>query len=131
MIFVDTTFLIALLIKTDSHHETALKMSDSIHERKVINNTVLNETLNSFTGKGGKVGKELFRVINEMFDIKYLADSDYEAAIDIYLNYDSAINYSDCTILTTMFQNGISKIVTFDSDFEKIKGLTIWDENFE
>jgi predicted nucleic acid-binding protein len=66
-----------------------------------------------------------------MFDIKYLSDSDYEAAIDIYLNYDSAINYSDCTILTTMFQNGISKIVTFDSDFEKIKGLTIWDENFE
>ena len=49
--------------------------------------------------------------------------SDYETAIDIYLNYDSAINYSDCTILTTMFQNGISKIVTFDSDFEKIRGI--------
>ncbi len=125
MIFVDTTFLIALLIKSDPLHEKALEVSKSIHDRKVINNTVLNETLNAFTGKGGKVGKELYKLINEMFDIKYLNSNDYEEAIDIYLDFDSSINYSDCTILTSMFKNGINKIATFDSDFEKIRGLTI------
>lgn len=125
MIFIDTTFLIALLFKTDPLHEKALIIADSINERKVINNTVLCETLNSFSGKGGKIGKELYSVINEMFDIKYLDFSDYGMAMDIYLNYDSSINYSDCTILTTMFQNKINKIATFDSHFEKIKGLIV------
>lgn len=125
MIFVDTSFLIALLISTDQFHEKALSISKTINERKVINNTVLNETLNAFTGKGGKVGKELYNVIMEMFDIQYLTPDDYEDAIDIYLHFDSSINYSDCTILSTMFQNDINRIVSFDSDFEKISGISI------
>lgn len=124
MIFVDTSFLIALLIKTDSYHEKALKIAESIHERKVINNTVLNETLNAFTGKGGKLGKELHNIIGEMFDIQFLNQADYENAMEIYLHLDSSINYSDCTILSTMLQNKINKIISFDSDFEKIKGIT-------
>ena len=105
MIFVDTSFLIALLVKTDSHHEKALKIAESIHERKVINSTVMNETLNAFTGKGGKIGKELYQIIEEMFDIEYLNQSDYEHAMEIYLHFDSSINFSDCTILSTMIRN--------------------------
>ena len=125
MIFVDTTFLLALLIKTDSHHETALNIGRDIHEKKIINNTVLNETLNSFSGKGGKIGKQLYQTINEIFEVVYLDEDDYSEAIDLYLNYDSSINYSDCTILETMFKNKIDKIATFDSDFDKIKGIKI------
>lgn len=125
MIFIDTSFLIALLIKTDPLHERALEISEEIHDRKVINNTVLNETLNAFTGNGGKLGRKLYDVINEMFDIEYLDSIEYKNSIDIYLNYDSSINYSDCTILTTMFQNRINKIATFDSHFEKIDWLTV------
>lgn len=125
MIFVDTSFLIALLIKTDQFHEKALEISQTINERKVINNTVLNETLNAFTGKGGKVGKELYNVILEMFDIQYLTPADYDDAIDLYLHYDSSINYSDCTILSTMFQNDIDQILSFDTDFEKVNGMSV------
>ena len=43
----------------------------------------------------------------------------------IFLDFDSSINYSDCNILTSLFKNGINKIATFDSDFEKIRGLII------
>jgi hypothetical protein len=125
VIFVDTSFLIALLIKTDQFHEKALEISQTINERKVINNTVLNETLNAFTGKGGKVGKELYNVILEMFDIQYLTPADYDDAIDLYLHYDSSINYSDCTILSTMFQNDIDQILSFDTDFEKVNGMSV------
>ena len=125
MIFVDTSFLIALLISSDQFHEKALSISQTINERKVINNTVLNETLNAFTGKGGKVGKELYNLILKMFDIQYLTPDDYNGAMDLYLYYDSTINYSDCTILSTMFQNDISQILSFDSDFEKINGISI------
>lgn len=125
MIFVDTSFLIALLITKDRFHKRAIEISQSINERKVINNTVLSETLNAFSGKGGKVGKDLYDALIEMFDIQYLTKDDYEDAINLYLQYDSSINYSDCTILSTMFQNNINQIVSFDSDFEKINGVSI------
>lgn len=125
MIFVDTSFLISLLVKTDSHHEKALKIAESIHERKVINSTVMNETLNAFTGKGGKIGKELYQIIEEMFDIEFLNQSDYEHALEIYLQFDSSINFLDCAILSTMIRNKIDKIISFDSDFEKVKGIKI------
>ena len=125
MIFVDTSFLIALLISTDHFHERALEISETINERKVINNTVLNETLNAFSGKGGKIGKDLYNIILEMFDVEYLSPVDYEKAIDLFLHYDSSLNYSDCTILTTMFQNNIDRIVSFDRDFEKIEMINL------
>lgn len=125
MIFVDTSFLIALLISTDHFHERALEISETINERKVINNTVLNETLNAFSGKGGKIGKDLYNIILEMFDVEYLSPVDYEKAMDLFLHYDSSINYSDCTILTTMFQNNINRIVSFDRDFEKIEMINL------
>lgn len=125
MIFVDTSFLIALLISTDHFHERALEISETINERKVINNTVLNETLNAFSGKGGKIGKDLYNIILEMFDVEYLSPVDYEKAMDLFLHYDSSINYSDCTILTTMFQNNIDRIVSFDRDFEKIEMINL------
>ena len=127
MIFVDTSFLLALLIKTDPFHEKALQIGETIHEKKVINNVVLTETLNAFTSKGGKVGKELYHGITEMFEIKYLNKSDYDDAIELYLNLDSSINYSDCTILSTMINNKINRIASFDSDFKRIKGINVID----
>lgn len=125
MIFVDTSFLLALLIETDPFHEKALQISETIHEKKVINNIVLTETFNAFTSKGGKVGKELYHSISEMFEVKYLNKSDYDDSMELYLNLDSSINYSDCTILLTMINSKIDRIVTFDSDFKKIKGITV------
>ena len=125
MIFVDTSFLLALLIKTDPFHKKALQIAEGIHEKKVINNVVLIETLNAFTSKGGKLGMELYQSITEMFEVKYLNESDYDEVIGLYLNFDSSINYSDCTILYTMMNNKINRIASFDSDFNKIKGITV------
>lgn len=125
MIFIDTSFLLALLIKSDVNHYNALELSDKFHENKMINSTVLTETLNAFTCIGGKIGISLYQNFKEMFDIDYLTIADYEDAINIYLSYDSSINYSDCTILKSMQKHNINKIATFDSDFKKINGLKI------
>ena len=125
MIFVDSSFLIARLIKNDKNHERALSIETQLNEKRYINNTVLTETLNSFTNVGGNLGKQLFLALTEINELIYLSQEDYEKSLDIYLHYDSSINYADCTILESMEKLGLNKIVTFDSDFEKIKGLEI------
>jgi len=125
MIFIDTSFLLALLIKSDVNHKRALQLSKLFNENKMINTTVLTETLNAFIGIGGKIGISLYETLKEMFDIDYLTPSDYDEAVKIYLSYDSSINYSDCTILKSMQKNNIYRIATFDSDFNKVNGLEV------
>jgi hypothetical protein len=125
MIFIDSSFLLALLIKSDINHHRALELGDNFYENKMINTTVLTETLNAFNAVGGKTGVSLYENLKEMFEIDYLTINDFDESIEIYLKYDSSINYSDCTILKSMQKNNISKIATFDSDFKKVNGIEI------
>lgn len=125
MIFVDTSFILSLLIKSDLNHSRALELSETFHENKMINTTVLTETLNAFMGIGGKVGISLYENLKETFEIDYLTPNDFDESVNLYLSYDSSINYSDCTILRSMQKNNLNKIATFDSDFNKVNGLII------
>lgn len=44
-------------------------------------------------------------------------------AIKLYKKYDYAINYSDWLIILSMKKEGISDIISFDNDFNKIKKI--------
>lgn len=125
MIFVDSSYYIARLLVDDKFHNRAKEIEGQLTEKRVINNTVLTETLNTFTNCGGKSVKKLFNVLTEVNDLVFLSPSDYLNAGDIFYYYDSSINYSDCTILQSMQNLGINKIVSFDEDFSKVKGLSV------
>lgn len=123
MIFLDSSYLIALMLKQDRNYKKASDLKTTIfNERIIINNTVLSEVLNSFN-KYNSLNLE--HNANNMFkfDIDYLTEDDYKKALTYYRYYNTAINFSDCTILVTMNKYNTDKIVSFDSDFNKIKGI--------
>lgn len=123
MIFLDSSYLIALMLKQDRNYKKASDLKTTIfNERIIINNTVLSEVLNSFN-KYNSLNLE--HNVNNMFkfDIDYLTEDDYKKALTYYRYYNTAINFSDCTILVTMNKYSTDKIVSFDSDFNKIKGI--------
>lgn len=123
MIFLDSSYLIALMLKQDRNYKKASDLKTTIfNERIIINNTVLSEMLNSFN-KYNSLNLE--HNVNNMFkfDIDYLTEDDYKKALTYYRYYNTAINFSDCTILVTMNKYNTDKIVSFDSDFNKIKGI--------
>lgn len=123
MIFLDSSYLIALMLKQDRNYKKASDLKTTIfNERIIINNTVLSEVLNSFN-KYNSLNLE--HNVNNMFkfDIDYLTEDDYKKALTYYRYYNTAINFSDCTILVTMNKYNTAKIVSFDSDFNKIKGI--------
>ena len=93
-------------------------------EAKMINNTVLNEVLNSIDSNNSKI--EINYIINRLLSlhkIDFLNYDDYITSIKIFRYYNQSINFSDCTILKSMFENNINQIISFDSDFDKIKGI--------
>ena len=128
MIFVDTTFLVGLLLTNDANNPRANELLDLIDDDNlIINNTVLTETLNFLSKckriRQGHIIKDSIDILLNSCDIHYLTANDYSAAIDAYLHYNGAVNYSNCTVLRSMESLGIDEIASFDSDFDLVAGI--------
>ncbi|MDO5832659.1 MAG: type II toxin-antitoxin system VapC family toxin [Methanobrevibacter sp.] len=125
MIFLDSTYLIGLMIDNDDYHQKAHQLRPIIDkERKIINNTVLVEVLNSLKKNNHKIGlTEIMDTLLNLDKVVFLTNEDYNESLNLFNYYNLSVNYSDCTILKTMIDNNVSVIVSFDSDFDKIKGI--------
>ena len=122
MIFLDTGYYIALSDNKESHHIDSLKIKeyiDDLNETTVINTTVLVETLNKSVKTGENI-KELYDDISSESIIVSLTKEDYLKSLEINGWYGNSVNYSDCTIVHTMMDMGINRILSFDACFKKI-----------
>ena len=127
MIFLDTSYFKGLSDKKDSHHSEALNIKDeinSLNEKTVINTTVLVETLNR-TAKRDILANNVYDDLRSKHQIVSLTKQDYLKSLEINTWYGNSINFNDCIIINTMLIMNIQDIVTFDSDFKKIKGFNI------
>ena len=125
MIFLDTNYINGLIIKKYSCNDFSKNIRPFLkNDAKATNITVLVEVLNSlkennFNGSFDVIIQKLVNL--DIFD--YLSIEDYHKAMDLCKFYNFSINFSDCTILVSMEKYKINKIVTNDSDFDKIKGI--------
>lgn len=124
MIFLDSTYLIGLILKNDSlYYKSHLLKPYLDDENKIINNTVFNEVLNSVTSNNSHYDLNHIKKLLLSFNIDFLTSDDYFDSFDIFEYYNFSVNFSDCTILNTMQNYNINQIASFDSDFDKIKGV--------
>lgn len=124
MIFLDSTYLIGLILKNDSlYYKSHLLKPYLGDENKIINNTVFNEVLNSVTSNNSHYDLNHIKKLLLSFNIDFLTSDDYLDSFDIFEHYNFSVNFSDCTILNTMQNYNINQIASFDSDFDKIKGV--------
>lgn len=122
MIFLDSGYFIGLMDEKDNHHDEAMEIRDDLHtlkETTVINTTVLVETLNRLSGTRVVV-KSLWDDMRLNNTVVCLNNDDYKKSLEINGWYNNAVNYSDCTILKTMMDFGITRIVSFDEAFKNI-----------
>ena len=114
-----------MILKNDAYNHLSKKIKPYLkNETKVINLTVLVEVLNAVKKSNyeGDVVELLFCLLDlDIFD--FLDISDYKEAMKWFEYYDRSINFSDCTIINTMVNHKITKIASFDSDFDKVKGF--------
>lgn len=122
MIFLDTGYFKWLMDKKDKHHKKSIKIREKIidlNETTVINTTVMIETLNKTVGSGKNIQKTYDNICAENKVIP-LTKQDYLKSLDINGWYGNTLNYSDCTIVKTMMDLRITRIVSFDACFKKI-----------
>ena len=124
MIFVDASYIIALILEKDEFHEKALKLLPKIQENeKMITMPMVVETINLIGScNGGKVGYTIYQYLKDNYTI-----INYETLLDesIYhfLKYDGTLSLADSTAIQVMKDNNIYEIYSFDSDFDKIEGI--------
>ena len=124
MIYVDASFIIALVIEKDQWHQRALELLPKLKsEDKFITEAMIIESLNLIGScLGGKVGYSIFKYIADNFTI-YKSETLIEESMHFFLKYDGTLSLADCTAIHTMKELGITEILSFDDDFDKVDGI--------
>ena len=129
MIFLDSSFIIALFNKNEiKNHDKAkklLKNNPNLDKvPKAINSIVLNEVLNKLKKSYyDKQREQIISFLLNMDKIIFVSENDYKRAIKLYKKYDYSISYSDWLIILSMEKEGLTDIISFDNDFNKIKKI--------
>ena len=73
--------------------------------------------------EGGKAGKILYEYFQDNCKIEYINEEMMEKSMDIFLKYDGLISLADASSIEIMKKHGVKKIISFDSDFDKINEI--------
>jgi predicted nucleic acid-binding protein len=117
MIFLETSFLIALYIKKDKYHDKAVQIERKTrYKQKIINKTVIYEVLTALR-KMKLEDEEVKKYYNNLISLIILDESPYQIeALSACLN--NKVGYYDNLHHLTMTNNGIKEIASFDPDFD-------------
>lgn len=123
MIYVDSSFFIALVLKNDQWHQRALNLVPEIEKsEKMISILNISEvvTLIGSLG-GGKKGKLIYDYMIDNCHISYVDGDISNKSLEKFLKYDGTLSFADSVSLELMETFEIKKIASFDSDFDKVK----------
>ncbi|RZN41369.1 MAG: PIN domain-containing protein [Methanosarcinales archaeon] len=70
--------------------------------------------------EGGKTGKILYEYFTDNCKITFMDVTMLAKAVDTFLMYDGSISLADAASVEIMKKHKIKKILSFDSDFDKI-----------
>ena len=82
------------------------------------------ETLNQSVKYNDDI-KELYNELMTENIFVSLTNDDYLNSMDINGWFGNSVNFNDCTIICTMMNLDINRIVSFDMDFEKLDNYEV------
>lgn len=123
MIFIDTSFYIAIALSTDSNHKKALAQLVKIEEETVTSEDVIKETLTIISQRLGKTASQDFYTdIRAISTIIPVTSEHYQAGLTLFLSSKTAkdISVIDCTSMAICKHLRIKNILTFDKHFRTL-----------
>ncbi len=128
-IFVDSSFIIALVNENDSLHESSLEYIDLIEKNECyISNLVINEVI---TVIGNKIDLETaisaFDLINDIFHVinEYEIKDFNSNTMLIYEKHGTKLSFTDCSLIVDMHYHKIENLLSFDKEFKKAEGINL------
>lgn len=121
-VFVDTSALYALLVRTEVMHPSARGIFDELMTREVrlvTTNYVLQESTALLQRRIGlSAVRDLHRVVAPLLAVRWVTEPLHDRAMRRLLHVDRRrLSLVDCTSLVVMADEGIADAFAFDDDF--------------
>ena len=132
MIFLDSSFLVAVEVKTDQNHEKAIQIRDKIIGGKfgetTISDYIFDETITTTFNKTKNLKEAVFVGTNlqNSAEVIKVDEQIFNEAWNIFKEQkNTKFSFTDCTVVALMNEHKIKYIATFDEDFKKIKEISV------
>jgi len=124
MIFADSSYFIALAREKDRWHKDALELAEKIRESLLISELIISESITLIGSfEGGKAGKILYEYFEDNCKIEFINEEILKRSLEIFLKYNGSISIADASSIEIMKKHRIKKIISFDSDFDKVNEI--------
>ncbi len=122
MIFVDSSYYIAIADTKDQWHKKALELSEYVENNSsVVSSFIISEVVTEIGRRsGGKVAYAPYNYFTDNCEIIYIDRGMISESMEIVLKYDGTLSLADATSVTIMDNMKIGEIISFDSDFDKV-----------
>jgi predicted nucleic acid-binding protein len=122
-VFVDTSFVVALVNEKDQHHARASELADRFDGQPlIITDAVLLEVGNALARNFKEQAAEViadFLTSDEVEVVNMDADL-FRRAFELYQTHkDKAWGLTDCTSFIVMREHGVIDALTYDNDFRQ------------
>jgi predicted nucleic acid-binding protein len=125
-VFIDTSYLIAILEPNDDRHEKAKTVSQSLGSiQQITSEMVLTELLNAFCTRGKFFRQMVLNVVDVLRsapNVEIIPQSPelFEQAYQYYRQRpDKQYSLTDCASMVIMRERGIDKVLTHDRHFQQ------------
>ncbi|MBW4691536.1 MAG: PIN domain-containing protein [Lyngbya sp. HA4199-MV5] len=125
-VFIDTSYLIAILDPNDDRHEMAKAVSQALGDyRATTSEMVLTELLNYFSSKGRNFRQMALRTTDNLRsspDVEIIPQTSeqFEQARQYYRQRpDKAYSLTDCASMLIMQKREIQDVLTHDRHFQQ------------
>lgn len=116
MVFVETSFLVALFLEKDSHHKRALEIIKNINDKQIISEMIIFETL-TVLRKNKQNNEQILNIYNKLKKMNVFEDVIYfNKALEYTLI--NPIGVFDNLSYIVMDNNDIKQIASFDPNFD-------------
>ncbi|MCS7130854.1 MAG: PIN domain-containing protein [Archaeoglobaceae archaeon] len=125
-LFLDSSFLISLIVETQFTEKAKKLLETHIDEDFYTSITVIEETLYVLRRLLKETKREnisRIKLVLDELDVSVLEELSMSDFLDVYSNYDLLPN--DALIAATCKHYGIKKIATFDEDFKRVDFLEV------
>ena len=91
---------------------------------KILSNLIIGEII-TMVGSlvGAKECVETYNYIHDNYTIFNENKELYDKSMRTFLKYDATLSLTDSTSVEIMKELGIYKIISFDPDFDKVRGI--------
>ena len=133
IIFVDSSFYIALVHDRDADHAVALRLGSELateRVRYVTSHAVILEILAFFSRLGPRLRERAALLAERLLtsaavDVVALDDPNFRAGLNLYRErLDKRYSLADCLAMVICRERGVAEILSTDRDFEA-EGFTI------